>query len=170
MYQTHKYSFFQFLQRRTQAFFSSSFFQACRRTMRVPQCLPWERQISPCSFQIQAAGSSPERQHCTNHNTHRHNAHRHNKPSQQTVSLHKLHAQCYCNDHQACYCTTTRNDITTQPQRYRGWPLSTGDYKFCIHGWWYATEGKIYIFYYRHVNSPQKNRAFRNMLQPMFAD
>ena len=39
MYQTHKYSFFQFLQPRTQAFFSS-FFQACRRTMRVPQCLP----------------------------------------------------------------------------------------------------------------------------------
>ena len=150
--------------------------------MRVPLCLPWERQISPCSFQIQAAGSSPERQHCTNHNTHRHNKPSQHTPSQHTPSQQTVTAngvtaqasctmllQCHCNNHQACYCTTTRNDITTQPQRYRGWPLSTGDYKFCIHGWWYATEGKIYTSYYRHVNSPQKNRAFRNMLQPTFA-
>ena len=175
MYQTHKYSFFQFLQPRTQAFF---FFSSMLEENESAPVLTLRKanlslflSNSSCWFFSRASAlhkpqHTPSQQTVTTHNCH-------SKPSQQTVSLHKLHAQSYC----SVIATTTKH-VTARPletpsppnhNATEAGPLSTGDYKCCIHGWWYATEGKIYVFYYRHVNSPQKNRAFRNTLQPTFA-
>ena len=143
MHQTHKYSFFQFQQPRTQALFFFLFFSSMLEENESAPVLTLRKanlslflSNSSCWF-FSRASALHKPQHT---------------PSQQTVTTHTVTTQtvtangvtaqasctmllqCHCNNHQACYCTTTRNDITTQPQRYRGWPLSTGDYKFCIHG------------------------------------